>query len=501
MKPFKRHFSLTTVFFLVIGAPSLVDYIFPRLGFHPKGRRYRDTSFEWVTPALINGQFGVELESYLKDHSFLIHHTGAYYNELLFHLFGRIPGVVVGKNNWLFLESLSQEVEPSLVERNLLYSSNLVFDLNSILKKRDVPLYVVLIPNRSRIYPEFIYGEKPGPHNRMSFLPKLKDILVDAGVRVVWIEDDFKIAKRHSSEPLFWTADHHWSFFGAKVAAYSTAKAILENQALPKHYPPSSYCGFEKETSKTPYHTSLISLLKFVKNSPTENLFFTPQTRLIFEKCASSGNLEGQPSVGLDFHSSFGGYGFSQNLEIALNKKLDSVIFAGSGSVFSPSTVLARKLSQNPQYLDRYQFVIWVLPEDHLFRPDSEYRRTRLPLPFDPETLIEGGSIVEHKGLYAKEAGVFEVKSVSPSLKLSFGEKIRGVRLRMSATSGKRGYIFSPQEESDKRLIVLTDSSQDLDKITDYDFRFPKPVSSVDVKMEFRNLGYRLKLDKILVLK
>ena len=90
---------LVYAFFAFVLSIPVGDLIFTETGTALPGRRFNPTALglEWSDLGL--GTAGSKLESYFEGRSLVYHLTGALYNEWIYRLTGRLPGLVVGKDN------------------------------------------------------------------------------------------------------------------------------------------------------------------------------------------------------------------------------------------------------------------------------------------------------------------------------------------------------------------------------------------------------------------
>lgn len=152
------------------------------------------------------------------------HRQGAY---LLAGSYG--PQVRQGCASWLFLqEELQAAARPA---HNMRDRVAMVDKVALRLKREQVKLIVLMVPDKSRVLPQAECG-LPRPVSYQGRLPdwnaalRSRDILVaDATPAMASLAEQGKAA--------YWRLDSHWTQAGAAVAAQSVRQALLQADALP----------------------------------------------------------------------------------------------------------------------------------------------------------------------------------------------------------------------------------------------------------------------------
>ena len=132
------------------------------------------------------------------------------------------PRVREGKNDWLFLND-ELVVHPNRVP-NAESRAKEIIEIEHRLASRGIELLIVLVPDKSRIEPEFLGSQ----HRATTFTNRVNDwerTLTHNNIDVLNLSDTLSVAKQGGVSP-FLRTDTHWSEQGAEVAAKTVAKKI-----------------------------------------------------------------------------------------------------------------------------------------------------------------------------------------------------------------------------------------------------------------------------------
>jgi alginate O-acetyltransferase complex protein AlgJ len=178
----------------------------------------------------VTGELARDVESHYDD-GFPVRSLGtnlwAAINYLLFRE-GR-PGVTIGEQGWLFSdEELYPGVEDTqVVETNL----NRVVSVANYLKGRGIPLVILAVPAKARVYQEKLGEHRPAPV-MTSLYPEFMNRMRSAGVFAPNLLPELTEARDQGAQ-IFLRTDTHWTPRGADVFARSAAseiKASFKNQ-------------------------------------------------------------------------------------------------------------------------------------------------------------------------------------------------------------------------------------------------------------------------------
>ncbi len=171
----------------------------------------------------ITGELARDVESYY-DERFPVRRLGtnlwAAINYLLFRE-GR-PGVTIGEHGWLFSdEELYPEVEGTQVVKTNL---NRVVSVAHYLKTQGVPLVVLVVPAKARLYEEKLGTHSPAPV-MTSLYPQFLKRMNSAGIFAPDLLPELAEARDQGAR-IFLRTDTHWTPRGADVFARSAASDI-----------------------------------------------------------------------------------------------------------------------------------------------------------------------------------------------------------------------------------------------------------------------------------
>lgn len=175
--------------------------------------------------SLVNGELARDLESHYDDR-FPVRDLGtnlwAAINYALFEE-GRL-GVVVGRHDWLFSEEEFYPAKPgqNLVSRNL----ERVTQVSQFLRARGIPLVVLIVPAKARIYSEKLAETRPEAV-MASLYDRFLSTLASAGVLAPDLAPILEQAQREGQR-VFLRTDTHWTPAGADLFARHAASFIRD---------------------------------------------------------------------------------------------------------------------------------------------------------------------------------------------------------------------------------------------------------------------------------
>ena len=470
---------LPLVFLVLLLFVPLVDIAAVVTGYVPPGRRYQDLKLELGSSDFVSGSFGAKIEEYFQGRSVLYHGTGAFYNECVFRLTGRVPGMETRPGGWLFQKSNLTELESETVDERVNSNRDFVLEVRRRCIAPETKLLIAIIPNRSRLYSDLAFPDGEPRPERESFLPRQVAAFSDAGILTINLMEVLSHEVERGRD-VFFAEDHHWNFHGSQVAAAEVARWLGTKVDTSGKDPAREYTIVSKLDTESP-NRSFTTLLKFRKKSQVESEFLHDQEILDITPDWKEMAPHGAQGAGLVLESSFGMFGFSQFLEESLGVKIDSHVDPGNGSVFA----LAHYLSLNSAYSDPYPFLLWVIPEYHLLDGlvnQGAGSKIKLPEPFSEEECSDMvmPDSVKFRGI-RKVRRKYITESSQPRIDLSFPEPVSGVRLSFRCVGGaKRGQILCPPD-SDSGLLLFPRTKEPIH----YDLRFTEPKRQVEIKLLF----------------
>ena len=278
----------------------------------------------------------------------------------LFHE-GR-EGVVVGQQGWLFTGEEVAFYEDAAAEtaRKLAY----VKKVQAELAAKGVTLIVGLVPDKSRVYPEFVGRTLPSyTKNRYE---SFRRSLTQAGITAPDLLTPLISAKEKTQ--VYLRTDTHWTPAGAEVAADTLAKAV--HQANVTGLFESQY-----ETTRTGETQHKGDLLNFLplgvlqgRLGPAPDTLETRQTRALN---SSAGGLFGVQTVPVTLvgtsYSADTRWNFAGALQQALGADVLDVATEGRGPLPPMRDYLqSSELRDAPP-----QLVVWEIPERYLPLPEA----------------------------------------------------------------------------------------------------------------------------------
>ena len=178
--------------------------------------------------------------------------------------------VLVGESGWLYYTyNLSmrnyQKVDP-LNNSNIKKISTVLEQINDRVKQHGGELIVVVAPDKSTIYPQFMPEEIPVIGNEAS-LDRLIAYLEKSGeINLVDLRPNLLEASR--TVDVYYKTDTHWNCEGAYVAYSSILSYIKSNSDLPEVH------VYEKGDFKITYHNTYLDLAGTI-NYPVPEPFMT----------------------------------------------------------------------------------------------------------------------------------------------------------------------------------------------------------------------------------
>ncbi len=281
----------------------------------------------------------------------------------LFHE-GR-EGVVVGQNGWLFT---GEEVTfygdaEAETARKLAY----IEKVRAELAAKNIALIVALIPDKSRVYPEFV-GRKLPDYTAARY-ESFRRSLTQADVPAPNLLAPLVGAKNEAQ--VYLRTDTHWTPTGAEVAADTLARALQRTDVTGL---------FESKyetnvTGKQPYEGDLLNFVPLgalqSRLGPVPDTLETRQTRPQSSAEGAGGGLFGAQTVPVTLigtsYSANKRWNFAGALQRALGADVLNLATEGQGPLPPMRDYLASsELQDAPPEL-----VVWEIPERYLPVPET----------------------------------------------------------------------------------------------------------------------------------
>lgn len=311
----------------------------------------------------LNGKLTKAVETHYDD-EFPIKRLGTnLWAALDYKLFneGR-PGVVLGKDQWLFTDEEFNPIANSeqYQEENLA----LIKGVRDTLNKQGVQLVLAILPAKARLYPEHIGEETPAALHQ-DLYQQFHVQAQQAGILAPDLLSPLQSAKAHGQ--VFLRTDTHWTPMGAEVVAQNLGHAIA--QKTPLSGEPQQYVT---EAAQAQAYTG--DLTSFLPLDPLfSNLLPKPDelaqrsTKVSEESAADAGDslfADSQVAVGLvgTSYSANPHWNFVGALQQALQSDVINYAENGHGPVLPMLKYLQTDAFKNspPQVL------IWEFPERYL---------------------------------------------------------------------------------------------------------------------------------------
>lgn len=361
-----RYFSMffLIVFISVIGALSL-----------PALRDFRSQGNN-----LVNGELALALEKHYNERLPIrdigVHFWTAIQYGLLNE--GR-PGVVVGKDGWLFTdEEFRTQADAS---ERLSQRFREIDAINAYLRARGVTLVLALIPAKARIYPQQLGERKPDAFYESLYSNALKYVaerqVLAPDLHQAMLEALTESPRQFPELRLFLRTDTHWTPEGAAVAAAAISRELARHEAPL----PAAKARFRTELVSTREHRG--DLLNFLPLGPFYDWLGPPPDELSVYVTHRADEAPTQASLFDDSdadivlvgssYSANNLWNFTGALQEALNREVVNFATEGKGPLLPMLEYLVSDdFSSKPP-----RFVIWEFPERYLpvtySYPDGKY--------------------------------------------------------------------------------------------------------------------------------
>ncbi len=282
-----------------------------------------------------------------------------------------VDRVILGKNKWLFLKRLNEsgsEINYSISidkfkKYELEYWSNIFNERHRFLKKRGIDLLVVIVPNKSTVYSEYLPDSLKKVTGGVRAKQLTEHLLNNSEIQVLNLKD--LLLRNKSDQQLYYRTDSHWNHYGAWLAY----REIIRN--LSQRFEGAVPFPFEKFRKKKiigPSRADLASMLALNESLYKEDFrrLFVPsgseisQTRLNkfkYKKIRQSvvRNKNGVLPKTIMIHDSFG-----RGLKKYMSASFSEIIFLLDwGFNFFPELIEREKP----------EIVIYEIAERFFYRP------------------------------------------------------------------------------------------------------------------------------------
>jgi len=202
------------------------------------GAIYETKDIDFTLRKWVSFEYQNNKEQYIKNNIGFRSPFIKSYNQMLYSFFNiaNNPGGVVGKDNYLYLESyIYNETGKNYIGNNKVstISEQLQF-LKNYFKKRDINLLIVIAPSKASFYPEYIpdYYHYYPMNNYRAYLNKFDSLNID----YIDLNKYLISIKETTKYPLFSINGLHWTDYGMALGLDSLVKKIeaIRNIDLPE---------------------------------------------------------------------------------------------------------------------------------------------------------------------------------------------------------------------------------------------------------------------------
>lgn len=137
---------------------------------------------------------------------------------------------IIGKDGWIFYadEASIQDYQNSnpLRKKTLLFFQERLGQLSNDLEKDGILLLVVIPPNKSTIYPQYMPDEIPVLGDKSRLDQFIEQMNIDGGINVIDLRPALLDASRN--QDVYFKVDTHWNDIGAYYGYYEIIKFLSE---------------------------------------------------------------------------------------------------------------------------------------------------------------------------------------------------------------------------------------------------------------------------------
>ena len=175
--------------------------------------------------------FPVEFDEYYSDHFTLRNLMLKLNSKIQFHWFNLAPHrgkAFIGKQGWMYLikdEMDLYEGKNICTKDKIQRFVDVVNYRKHILDSLNSKYYLVVIPIKATVYPEFLPLSKSNPGSFTLTDQVVEALSRESAVKVIDLRDTLRNHK--NEQPLFYKTDNHWNEYGAFIAY----RAIMEVMA------------------------------------------------------------------------------------------------------------------------------------------------------------------------------------------------------------------------------------------------------------------------------
>lgn len=296
-------------------------------------------------------------------------------------------GVVPGRDGWLF--SIEEFEQPPEADEEIQRKLALIVDARNRLQAAGVgALVVALIPDKSRVYAQFLDGVDRRPAHAGRY-PSFLASLHDAGI----VAPDLlgPLQEAGAAGQTYMRTDTHWTPYGAQIAAEVLARSVAANAG--GRVPSLQTEAYITDTGTGDVHRG--DLTRFVPLGLFESWLDLPaeelQSSTTYKRDApvEAEDLGGLLFADVVIPAALVGTSFSAmdewNFDGALKQALGMDVLNLAAEGEGPMAPMAEYLNSDTLHATPPELVIWEIPERYLPVADVEATAAFAALPATPD--------------------------------------------------------------------------------------------------------------------
>src|SRR5690606_19523373 len=313
----------------------------------------------------LNGKLAHAIEKHY-DKGFPVKEFGTNaWAALEYGLFGEgRPGVVVGREGWLFTD---EEFKPAEQASQLDDNWKLIAGVQQELQRRGIELQLVLLPAKARLYPEHLGGDRQPSAQQQKLYAQARERMRQLGLQGPDLLAALQGGK--AGGQVFLRTDTHWTPYGADVVA----RAVADHLSRSSQWQGG---GVEYLTQVTGRETHKGDLLSYLPLDPYFADMQPPREELEKRRTEprdgeGGGDLFGDsaPEVALV------GTSYSANPQWnflgALRQSLATDLYNYAEDGHGPLVPMLRLLAKGEEETRGIKLLLWEVPERYLAMPSD----------------------------------------------------------------------------------------------------------------------------------
>ena len=283
------------------------------------------------------------------------------------------PGVVVGRQDWLFTD---EEFKPAVSASQLDDNWRLIAGVQQELQRRGIDLQLVLLPAKARLYPEYLAEQQP-VLQQQALYAQARQRMQALGLPGPDLLAALQAAK--GREAVFLRTDTHWTPHGAAVVAQAVAEHLRRSGQWQGGELSYSTQVKGRETHKGDLLSYLPLEPYFAEMQPPAEELEQRSTELSSE---AGGDLFGDSTPQLALVGTSYSANAKWNFLGALRQSLGSDLYNYAENGHGPLVPMLRLLAKGEAETAGLRLVLWEVPERYLMMPSDLSE-------FDPQWLAQ----------------------------------------------------------------------------------------------------------------